>query len=117
MAIVDWAQPDQPNGPAGATKALTQKASLSTSDTYTLECDEKTVLVCNKGANACTVTAVTPGNVRGAAIADVTYTLAASVNFQVIGPFPRDLFGDSNGKVTLSFSEVTGLIAVPLRLP
>jgi hypothetical protein len=117
MAVVDWSTPDSPNGPAGPTKALTQRASLSTSDTYTLECDEKTVLVCSKGAGACTVTAVTPGSVRGAAIADPTFTLAASTNYQVIGPFPRDLYGDANGKVTLSFSEVTGLIAVPMRLP
>lgn len=117
MAIVDWAQPDQPNGPAGATKALTQRSSLSISDTYTLECDEKTVLLCSKGAGTCVVTAVTPGNVRGAAIADPTFTLAANVSYQVIGPFPRDLYGDASGKVTLSFSEVTGLIAVPMRLP
>lgn len=115
MAVVDWAQPDSPNGPAGATKALTQRTPTTT-DTFTLECDDKTVLVCNKGAGACTVTAVTPGSVRGAAIADPTFTLAASTNFQVIGPFPRDLYGDANGKVTLSFSEVTGLIVAPLRL-
>lgn len=102
----------------GATVAVTQASSLTaTTNNHTFVNDGRTVLVCAKGASACTVTVATPATVRGVAVAEHTYTLAANTNYQLIGPFPPDVFNDSDGKVSIVFSETTGLIVGTIRLP
>lgn len=116
MAVVDWGTPQESTGTAGPTVALTQRSSLSTSDTYTFENDGRTLLVVKKGAGASTATVVTPATTRGVAIVDPTYTIAASTEFQVLGPFAPDLCNDSSNKVTISFSEITGLVVSVVRL-
>jgi hypothetical protein len=104
-------------GIGGVTAALTQNTGLTAStNTYTFNNDGKTMLVCKKGAGACTVTLTTPGTQRGVAIADPTYTLAANTEFQVIGPFPVDMVNDSSGLASVVFSETTGLVVGVLHL-
>jgi len=105
-------------GIGGVTAAITQNTGLvATTNSYTFQNDGKTILVCAKGAGACTATLTTPGTVRGVGIADPAYTLAASTNYQVIGPFAVDLANDASGLATVTFSETTGLIVGVVHLP
>lgn len=98
-------------GGAGSILTATQNSSLvATTNTYTFVNDGKTLLICEKGANACTATVTTPGTQRGIAIADPAFTIAASVKYQILGPFPVDTFNDANGLCSVVFSETTGLI-------
>lgn len=116
MATVTWT-PNNLVGNGGATVAGTQNGSLSTSDTYRFINTGKEVISFDKGAGACTVTVTTPGTQRGIAIADPTFTVAASTEDQFIGPFSPDVFNDSDGYVSMTFSEITGLTATVVRLP
>ncbi len=68
------------------------------------------------GINACTVTVVTPGTIDGMAIPDYTATVPASTGDKMIGPFPPSIYNDSVGRITVTFSEVTGLTFAVLRL-
>lgn len=68
---------------------------------------EHTVLHVKNGSGASiTATVVTPGQIAGLAIADVTKTIAAGAE-AFIGPLPAELFRDSDdgyGDVTYSAS-------------
>ena len=109
MAIVALTQMSATRG-FGAAVTNVSNGSLSVSDTYTLRNDGKTMVKAVKtGAGACTITAVTPATVRGGAVADPTYTVPATTGDVWIGPFETDVFNDSNGLVTISLSEITGL--------
>lgn len=93
------------------------QAGLTTTDTYTFPNDGRVFLHVKKsGAGACTVTVVTPGTVRGKAIADATISIPASTGDKMIGPFAPDLYNDANGLVTVSFSDIAGLTAAVVRL-
>jgi hypothetical protein len=85
-------------------------------DTYTFPNDGKTLLYIEHGAGASNVTIITPGTVRGKAIADAVVALAISGR-TLVGPFPPDLYNDASGLVTISFSEVTGAGVAVVRLP
>lgn len=116
MAVVAWTTQE-----ASPTAALTMvpKGSLSTGDTYTFANDGRTVLVCRKsGATDCTVTVVSPATVGGLAVADLTFTVPATTGY-VMSPLLRpDIYNDpATGLVTVSFSNITGLDVVPVRLP
>lgn len=108
--------PSQLTGNGGATVAATQNVPLA-ADTHKFLNDGKTILSFDKGANAATVTVTTPNTVRGVAVADPTYTIAASTEGQYIGPFSPDVFNDSDGYVTFSVSEATGMTCEVIRLP
>lgn len=117
MANVDWTV-QQLNGGAGAALATSYNGSLSISDTYYFQNDGRTFLHAKKtGAGACTVTADTPANARGVAIANPTYTVPATTGDVLIGPFAPDLFNDSNNKCAVTLSEITGLSVGVFRLP
>jgi hypothetical protein len=115
MAVVTWT-PTALSGNGAATIAATQNVP-TTSDTFRFLNTGKTLLSCDKGAGACTVTATTPASVRGVAVADPTYTVAASTEDQILGPFSPDLFNDSDGYATFAFSEVTGMTVTALQMP
>lgn len=101
---------------AGTTPSYT--GSLSTSDTYRFSNDGRTFLHVKKsGANNCTVTITTPATVAGQAVADPTVTVVASTGDKMIGPFPSNPYNDSQGIVTVSYSEVTGLTHGAFRVP
>lgn len=63
------------------------------------------VLVKNSsGANAYTVTAVTPMTVGGIAVADVAAAVATSASPAVLGPFPIQIFNDGSRMVSLTYT-------------
>lgn len=108
MAVVTWT----PDVVTDAGVTVTRHSSLSTSDTYKFRNTGKTrLLVTKSGAGACTLTIVTPATVRGLAVSDKTVTVAASTGDMAVGPFPPSLYNDENGDVSVTFSEITGIIA------
>lgn len=70
------------------------------------------LLVNNTSAAAITITAITPGDVEGLAIADRGIAVAAGV-MELVGPFTPSTFnqrsGVDQGKVYLDFSAVAGV--------
>lgn len=62
----------------------------------------------NSTAAPITVTIVTPGNVRGQAIADLEIVVPAN-GYAARGPFPADVFGDAGGLVSAGYSDAAGL--------
>ncbi len=96
---------------------LTDTGSLSTGNTYLVPNDGNVFLHIKKsGAGSCTVTIATPGSVDGNAIADLTVTVAATTGDKMIGPLKPEVYNDANGKVAVTFSEVTGLTMAAARL-
>lgn len=109
MAIVALTQQTAPGG-AGAALTAVLNSGLNNADTYTFQNDGRTIIKARKsGAGNCTVTAVTPGKVRGLDIADPTYTVPATTGNVYLGPWAPDAFNDAAGLVSLTLSETTGL--------
>lgn len=101
--------------PAGID--LTDTGSLSTGNTYLIPNDGNVFLHIKKsGAGSCIVTVATPGNVDGNVIADLAVTVAATTGDKMIGPFKPEVYNDGNGKLNVTFSEVTGLTIAAARV-
>lgn len=101
---------------SGLTMAYT--GGLTTTDTYTVRNNGRTFLHFKKtGAGICNVTVVTPGTVRGLAIADLVVAVPATTGDVMIGPFAADAFDDANHDVSLTLSDVTGLTVAVVQIP
>jgi hypothetical protein len=72
--------------------------------------------VLNTGGST-TLTIQTPGTVDGLAITDRTVTIPATTGTKLIGPFPVDKYNQSDGKVYLDWSQVTGITFAVVRMP
>lgn len=80
--------------------------------------DGKTfALIKNGGGAPITVTLVTPAtsDPEGLAITDKTVTINAGVT-KAIGPFPKGIYDDADGNANLSYSGVTSVTVIALRL-
>lgn len=115
MATVRWTPQD---AASGSDITPTRNGSLSTSDSYVFANDGKVILLAEKtGASDCTYTVTTPKTLGGLALADQTGTVAASTGDKIIGPFEPSTHSDSNGDVTIAFSNIAGLTVAVVRLP
>jgi len=74
------------------------------------------VHVKNVGGSPVTLTIQTPGKVAGVDIAEVTVTIPATTGDKMIGPFDPTVFNQSDGKVYLDWSAVTGVTVAAIRL-
>jgi hypothetical protein len=90
------------------------QGALTVVDTYTFPNDGRTYLYITKGANAGNVTIITPGTVRGLAIADKVVAMTPN-DKTLVGPFAPDLYNDATGLVSVTFSEITGLTVAVVR--
>lgn len=69
----------------------------------------------NGNASACVATLVTPGTVKGLAIADVAVSVPAGAE-RFIGPLPADLFRASDGLVAVTWSVSSSVTAAVLSI-
>ena len=94
----------------------TYSGSLTTTDTYLVPNDGKTILHFKKsGAGACTVSIPIVTTVDGQTVAVRTFSVAATTGDKMVGPFPPGTYNDGNGKLSATFSEITGLTIAALR--
>ena len=106
-----------PQRPSDGGVTVTRTSSLSTSNVYVVRNDGKTMLLFIKtGAGACVVTVQTPAQVGGLAVAERTFTVAATTGDVAAGPFPPGIYNDSNGDLKVTLSEITGLDIAVLQL-
>lgn len=118
MAVIALAQQQLADSGVAPTYTLSGASPLlNVTDSFTVGNDGRVMLHFKKtGAGACTVTIVTPGTVRGKAIADATVNVPATTGDVMIGPFPPDLYNDANGNISFTLSDVTGLSVAVVRL-
>lgn len=117
MADVDWAVQTLPGG-AGAAVAVTRNGSLNSADTFYFPNDGKTFILAEKAAATDAVfTFVTGASVRGLTIENPTKTCPASTGDVMIGPFPPEVFNDSNGEVSCTISNTSSLTVAVVRMP
>lgn len=69
----------------------------------------------NGGASSINVTFETQATVDGEAVADKVVAIPAGVT-KIIGPFPRGVYNDVNGRVKISYSAVTSVTVKVLKL-
>lgn len=69
----------------------------------------------NGSGSPLTVTIVTPGTIDGQAVSDRDVTIADGA-IKVIGPFPRNVYNDSDGLVTVEFDETTSVTAAAISV-
>lgn len=74
------------------------------------------IYVLNTGAET-TLTIQTPGTVDGLAVAERTVVVAATTGKSAIGPFPTSMYNQTDGKVYLGWSQVSGITFAVLRMP
>jgi hypothetical protein len=92
--------------------------ALNTTDVYKVPNDGRIFLHFKKtGAGAATITITTPNTVDGLALADRTVNVPATTGDVCVGPFPRADYNDSQGRISFTASEATGLTCAVLRLP
>jgi hypothetical protein len=88
--------------------------TLTDGDAFTN--DGKTMIqVLNTGGST-TLTIQTPGTVDGLAITDRTVVIPATTGNKYIGPFPTTQYNQSDGKVYLDWSQVTGITFAVVRV-
>ena len=79
--------------------------------------DGRTFIHClNVSVGIITLTISTPGTVDGLAIADRTVAIPANTGNLMIGPFPPDVYNQSNGQVYLDWSDVTTMTFAVVRM-
>lgn len=100
-------------GLAGVAPAYT---AVSASDTFPPG-NNVFLHVKNAGGSSSTVNIVTPGNVSGQAVADISVTVPATTGDRMIGPLPGGLVADqTTGLATVTFSFVTSVTVAVLEL-
>ena len=90
---------------------------MATADNYICRNNGRVILHFIKaGANAATITIVTPFTKGGLALAEQTFTVDASGGVEFAGPFPPSIFNDASGDMDISTSEETGITVQALQI-
>lgn len=98
--------------------APTRTAGLNTGNTYKFRNNGKTFLHFRKsGAGACAVTITVQGTLHGKTVNNQTVNVPATTGDVMVGPFPFDVYNDTNKDVSFTVSEVTGLDVAVEQMP
>ena len=101
---------------AGIAAAYTTGVVAGTS-TYVMRNDGRTIFRFYKtGANACVVTFVAVGQIKGQVAASATVNVPATTGDVFVGPFEPGLFNDAFGDMRFSLSEATAIFFEALSL-
>ncbi len=93
-----------------APNVTDHSTAATASNNYYFQNDGRTVLIA-KAATTATVTVQTPNSVDGLAITDKTFALPDADEY-VLGPFPPPTYNDSQGRLLVTVSANTSLLAV-----
>ena len=74
------------------------------------------VHILNANAATRTITFETPKTVAGLAVAELAVVVPVTPGEQMIGPFPSDVFNDSDGKVQMTYSTEVDLTIAVLKI-
>jgi len=74
------------------------------------------IVVSNASGSPVTATVLTPGNVDGNAIADLSITVPASGRVNS-GTFPKSVYNQSDGSTYVDYSATTGVTIMVIRIP
>lgn len=94
---------------------LTPNYTAANVDGHSIQNTQKEYLHVKTGGTGTTVTVVTPGTVDGQAIADKAYAIGTNTEMK-IGPFPREVYDQSDGTVHVNFSSVTTVTCGAFRV-
>lgn len=84
--------------------------AITTGNTYQVPNNGRTLLHFRKtGAGDATITFTTPRTVAGLAVADPTVRVPATTGDVLVGPFPPDVFNDTDGVLEFTTDEGTSL--------
>lgn len=102
--------------PTGVPTVYT--AGLTTTDTYTVPCDDRVFMHFKKsGAGSCNFIVTIPRSIEGLLITGLSSGIAASGGEIMIGPHRKDVFGDPlTGLLSFTLTEITGLSVGVFRL-
>lgn len=95
---------------ASAPNFTDSKTAATSSNTYYIPNDGRIVLHANCGAGG-NLTVETPSTVDGLAVTDLVNALTAAKHY-VFGPFPPQVYNDSQGRLKVTVSANTDLFAV-----
>ena len=70
----------------------------------------------NTSGSASVASVDIPGTVDGQAVTDLAVSVPATTGDKMFGPFPPNIYNQSDGTVSLTFSHVTSLTIAALRL-
>ncbi len=91
--------------------------AMATADNYKIKNNGNTILHFEKtGAGIATITVTTPNLVDGLAIADLTFTVPATTGDVFAGPFPPEVYNDSDGEINVVTSEETAITMAVLSI-
>ena len=93
-----------------------QPGTPSTGDQYQFLNNERVMILIRNGTVADTVTFVTTAEIDGIALPDRDIAIAASAEL-FIGPFPSDVYNNSDRRVELIFTGGTTIEMAAIRLP
>ncbi|MBP7572063.1 MAG: hypothetical protein KBA95_18560 [Acidobacteria bacterium] len=110
MADVTLTVQDSTRAIATCPNVTDDATAATSSDTYYFANDGRVVLIVDAATTA-TVTIETPGSVAGNAIADTAVALPDGDTY-VLGPFPTSVYNDSQGRVKVTVSANTTIMAL-----
>ena len=100
----------------GSVDGSTPQA-MSDADNYIMRNDGNTILhFIKEGANAATITIVTPRTPGGLGLADMTFVVAAAGGVEFAGPFPPEIYNDGSGDIDISTSEDTDITVQAIKV-
>ena len=97
----------------------TTPQAMAAADNYIMRNDGRTILHFIKtGAGAATITIVTTKTVGigPLAVAELTFTVAATTGIEFAGPFDPSIYNDASGDIDISTSEDTAITVQAIRL-
>lgn len=99
---------------AQAGVALTLNSAAAGGDEFSN--DGRTIIIAENGdGSSTTITVTSEATLAGLAVSDLEVAVAAGAT-KAIGPFPVNVFNDSDGNVNLSYSSVTSLTVAVLKV-
>lgn len=97
-----------------AANAVTLAAASAGGDEF-VNTGKEALLIDNGGGSPITVTFATPVTVDGLAVDDLDIDVPDG-EMHLLGPFPTGTYNDGDGKVQISYTDVTSVTVAAIRI-